>query len=363
MLPELTRCILADWNCLFPGVDKPGTVRYLGIPGSVEGGTTTFLAFRNECRRPSFVVKIHRDPSGQGQVFTERDVLNSLQTRGGLLAASVPRVILCEKITDCWVLVESVLDGRPMVAAMTQDGTPELETAASNIRLAAEWLAQLHAATRADAAAIPCLSKQEGLKTIEEFSSIFDLSKDERDYLMGVGDRLHAAESTGGFIQHGDFCRHNILVSHKSSRKQVGVIDWTFSKRAGLPLHDFFFFLTTYFLQVRKHHGVAGFVRAFEATFLERNPYSNVVKRCLREHCQQVGVDAPQIESLFALFLVERAAFEFQQVVWCSKRGGLPRLTLYLAGLDNRGYAQASKAQFWIHFFKTFVARRREFIA
>ncbi|MDA2912734.1 aminoglycoside phosphotransferase family protein [Acidobacteriia bacterium AH_259_A11_L15] len=308
-------------------------------------------------------MKIHRDPSEQSQVFTERNILSYLQTRSGLSATSVPRVILCEKITDRWVLVQSVLEGRPMVAAMTRDGRPELEGAASNLRLAADWLAQLHTATRARTAAIDSLLKQHALNTIQEFASIFDLSKSERNYLNGLGDRLDAATGGGVSVQHGDFCRHNILVSRNSRRTEVAVIDWTFSKRAGLPLHDLFFFLTTYFLQVRKHHGITGFIRAFADTFLDRNTYSSIVKRCLTGHCRQLNVDVSMVETLFAMFLVERAVFEFHQVLRCSRRGGLPRFTLYLAGVGNRDYAEAVKAQLWIHFFKILVARPGQFIA
>ena len=362
MLPELTSRIIEDWNGLFPGVDKPGAIHYLGIPGSVEGGTTTFLAFTNEGRKPLFAVKVHRDSDVEERVFNERAVLSYLQTRGGMLATSVPRLILCERIAGAWVLVQSILDGRPMVAPMTRDGGPELKDAVANIQLAADWLAQLHAVTRDYAAASPVLLVQDGLKTIEEFSTTFDLSPSEQDYLKRIGDGLGPASSGGGFVQHGDFCRHNILISRNSSGVKIGVIDWTDSKRAGFPLHDLFFFLTTYYQQVRKHTGIKGFIRAFEDTFLNRNPYSMIVKRRLADHCQQVGVDITTVETLFAMFLLERAVFEFRQVMRCSRRGGLPRFTLYLAALENLDYHQAMRAQLWVHFFKTLVARRGDFI-
>ena len=363
MLPDLSRRILAGWRDFFPITDKPETLCYMGIPGSVEGGTTTFLAFPKGCPRPSFVVKIHRDPGEQARVFIERDILNHLQEKGGLLAESVPKLILCEKIAGQWVLVESVLDGSPMIATMTDGGMPELKEAKHNISLAASWLVELRAVTRADSTPLLGQLKEGGLKTISEFSNTFELSRSEKDYLGEISDSLKVTEDFEWFIQHGDFCRHNILVSQNAgSVEEMGVIDWTFGKRAGLPLHDLFFFITTYFLQIRKGHGLKGFIQAFEATFFDRNPFSKIVKQCVSEHCLKVDVDASQVKNLFAMFVVERAMFEFEQMVQCAKRGGLPRFTLYLASQENLDYFQATKAQFWIHFFKTFVALRRKFL-
>jgi len=363
VLPELTRTILRNWNSLFPGVKRPKTLHYLGIPGSIEGGTTTFLAFMDRGSKPSFAVKIHRAPEAQARVLNERRVLSYLHSQSSMLIkSSVPQVILCERIAGVWVLVQSILDGRPMVATMTRDSMPELKDASANIQLAADWLAQLRAATRDDGTPFAALLKQDGLKMIEEFSSTFDLSPGERNYLKVVRDGLDVATAVGSFVQHGDFCRHNILISRDPDGVRVGVIDWTDSKKVGFPLHDMFFFLTAYYLQVRKQGGLKGFIRAFEDTFLNSNPYSIIVKRCLTDHCRQVGVDITTLETLFVMFLLERALFEYRQVMRCSRRGALPRFTLYLAALEGFDYPQALKAQTWIHFFRVFVERRRDFI-
>ena len=163
-------------------------------------------------------------------------------------------------------------------------------------------------------------------------------------------------------VQHGDFCRHNLLLSRNAKGSQLGIIDWTDSKRMGLPLHDLFFFLTTYFLQVRKQVGIEGFAQAFNSTFFEQNPYSSQVLECLRVHCRKMGIDIHLAQALFAMFLVERAIFELAQVTRCSERGGLPRFTIYLANLAHLDYPEAIQAQFWIHFFKLFVMHRGEFL-
>jgi len=59
---------------------RPEDIRYLCIPGSVEGGTTTLLGFLGGQRRPAFVVKIQRDASERELVERERMVLDALQS-------------------------------------------------------------------------------------------------------------------------------------------------------------------------------------------------------------------------------------------------------------------------------------------
>ena len=364
MLPKLTSYILSKWDEFFPGSETPRRVNYLGIPGSIEGGTTTFLAFTDKSKKPVFAVKIHRHPDSQDRVLNERDVLNYIQIHGGVLAGSVPRVILCEKIADVWVIVLSIIKGQPMPASMTNDGMPELKSAINNINTASSWLAKLSGLGKNDTTdEIAGLLKDESLKTIDEFLYIFDLSKNERDYLNHVADNLDVAINGRAYIQHGDFCRHNILLAINSGVTKVGVIDWTDSKRIGFPLHDLFFFLTTYYLQVRKYKGIKGFIRAFEDTFMNKTQYNRIVKQCITEHCRDIGIDAANVEMLFAMFLVERAIFEFRQIIRCAKHGSLPRFTIYLASQENLDYHQAVKAQLWPYFFSTFVARRGDFNA
>lgn len=364
MLPELTNYLLNNWYELFPSMDRPNKINYLGIPGSVEGGTTTFLAFTDKSGKPSYVVKIHRAPGERAQVFNERDILVHLYARGGGLCESVPRLVLCEMIADRWVIVQSVLPGRPMMAAMTSDGLPELGNATANIMIAKEWLVKFNLATKESAVSVLESQKKHGLKQIEEFQTIFDLSKTEREYLNEIADTIGALRNRNIdlFARHGDFCRHNILLPQDGSITKIGVIDWTFCKRVSLPLHDLLFFVTAYFLQVRKYHGIKGFTRAFEYTFFDKNVYSDFVKQCLMDYCQELGIDLSLLRTLFTMFLIERAVFEYQQLEKCMRRGELPRFTIYLAALQNKSCQEAIKEQLWIYFFQIFFKKQSQFI-
>jgi hypothetical protein len=362
MLPELTCRILDGWDNFLQGVDKPKVINYLGIPGSVEGGTTTFLAFGDKYSKPVFAVKVHRDPDGQDLILNERDILNYLQVKGGLLAASVPQVILCERIGHTWVLVQSILEGRPMCAKVTNNGIPKVEEAAEKFDLACRWLSNMHVVTQENEVLKFEEARKDTLNIIQEFPNTFELSNEEYGFVQKIADNLNFLSYAGLFLRHGDFCRHNILIDRCRGKTKISVIDWTFGRRAALPLHDLLFFVTTYFLQVRKHHGIPGFTRAFEYTFFDKSSYSELVKRYIAEYCQQIGIDLSLIKPLFAIFLMNQAILEYKKVLRCSRYGGLPRFTVYLATFENRPYHQALKEQLWIYFFHMFVKEQHRFI-
>lgn len=363
MLPKLTDHILEDWNDLFPGLNKPDSISYLGIMGSVEGGTTTFLAFTEKNSKPIFVVKIHRYPDVQEKVFSERDVLNFLQAKGGVLSASVPRLIFYKKISGVWMLVQTIIEGHPLSAAMGDNGLPEIKSAITNINLSANWLTKLHSIIPPDTSVEVSRQLIKGaLETIELCSQIFSLSRNDRVFLEEIAGSLNIVLKRGAFIQHGDFCRHNIMLAGNGSTMKVGVIDWTDSKRFGFPLHDLFFYLTTYYLQIRKYHGINGFIKAFEDTFLNVNPYSDKVKSCLIEYCSQFNIDLSNVRLLFGIFLINQTLFEYKKVLQCLGSGGLPRFSVYLGLNKNKDYPEVLKEQLWVYFFHTFVKQRHQFI-
>ena len=360
----MSNLVLEQWQNLFPNSTKPRDIRYLGIPGSIEGRTTTFLAFTENQREPVFVVKIHRDSGDRDQVLNERDVLLELQSKGYPLSASVPRLILCEEIADRSVLVESVLEGRPMMAAMTSRGLPEVENAAANMSLAKQWLLRFNTATmQAQVSTSNWLEEYEA-QQIRTFEATFELSRPERDYLREINAAIESPEfgDLDMVTLHGDFCRQNILVSQHGGETKLGVIDWTFSRPIGLPLHDLFFFMTTYFLQIRSSTGSASFTTAFEETFCDSNPYSHTVQRYVKEYCSELGISLSLVRPLFTLFLIERAVFEYLQLEKCARTGGLPRFSVYLAALENSDYREALKHQLWIGFFRNFVRQAHQFI-
>jgi len=358
MLPALTQRLLRGWEDLFPGTRRPGTIRYLGMPGSVEGGTATFLGFGDGRSRPDFAVKVHRDPARGELAVEERDNLELLRVKGGRLAGSVPRAILCEPIGGSWMLVLSILDGRPMGVRMTSSGMPDVGATAGDFEIVSDWLSELHRATL-DPGPARAAAQARALEATQACLEHFPLSMPEQERIQRVEEAVPALLEAGVVLGHGDFCRHNILVA---CRRQIGVVDWTQSERGSVAGRDLLFFLTTYFLQVRVQHGLEGFLGAFEQTFFRDTTYGGLVRDCVRRYCARLGIDQSTLRDLFALFLIRQAVDEYRMILRCARRSGLPRFIAYLAARRNATYDEALREQLWIRFFQFFVEREQHCI-
>jgi len=360
MLPELTKYMLTNWNRFFPVTRKPNNIDFLGIPGSVDGGTTTFLAFGDQMKTPLFVIKVHRHEDVYERVTNEVKVLNYLATCDDDISNTVPRLIISKKISGVWVLVQSILKGKPMDVIINKKGTPKLKYSEKNFRLITTWLEKLSLTSRSVDDSLCNRHSQYFKETIDNFTFLFGLSAKElylRDFII---ERISSIIEEGLCIQHGDFCRQNLLVFSPLIRTRFSVIDWTDCKRFGLPLHDLFFFFTTYFFQVRRGT-LKKITESFESTFFEDNSYSKLVKYYIAKHCEALSVERSNLSARFGLFLIERAIAEYQRLLKCSNNDVLPRFTINLALSERTDFKEALKKQLWIRYFRAYADKRELF--
>jgi hypothetical protein len=254
------------------------------------------------------------------------------------------------------------MEGRLMTAETDASGIPDPVAARGNYRIVADWLLNLRRATGGIAAPPSDYPREyyarEFLKTRsftkEAIEAVDEVMKNIPDLIERAGG--------GCAVSHGDFCRHNILVESGAAGKKINVIDWTFTRKASLPLNDIFFFAATYYLQARKRLGPEGFADASESTFFGDNPYSEVVAAAIKEYCSAVGVPAEDIGKHFAAFLIEQAVFESALQAARAKAWGLPRFTVYLASFDDKTYEEAVGEQLWTRYFLRFLDRRGDFL-
>lgn len=346
MLERVTRELL-DQAPEAHGFVRP-RVHYLGLPGSPEGRTTTFLAFVGDSARPSYVVKVFRDPRDRDRAANEATILRLLANTP--VATSVPRILTAIDDAGVWALVESYVTGRPMRARMA-GRAPERNDAERNLAAAFGWLATFQRVTTGGDTVV--VAAGDTTQTFAACAKFFVLNPEELGYLAATDDALRSSP-IASTIRHGDFTRHNILVA----RDRVGVVDWSDAHLSSLPLHDAFAFVTGYFLQLRPREGLAGFLEAFDTSFLSFNAFSALVARNIRAHGELLGVDRALIEPLFAAFLAERAVFEYDQVRRSLASGSLPRATLAFAAEIGADVERAPTAQYWIGFLRRLIARR-----
>ena len=352
MLPELTSLLFDRCPAIFGGARNPSAIDYLGLPGAVEGGTTTFIGFCPEQRRPLFAVKVHRDADAGQRAMNEEKVLNHLNTHAADLARSVPQVVLCDRVSGCWVVVMTILDGRPMGITLDAAGLPVLREAEENLQNVSAWLARLHRVQ------IPGFAPNHGTavafaaRKTEEFAAVFNLGIEELAFLEEINAIPHETVRTS--ITHGDFCRHNILVSDVTP--ELGVVDWTDSEAVGVPLHDLLFFVSTYFMQVRRKIGLDGIKDAFFQTFFGSTEYAALVQDSINAH-RDCLADRRPLRLQLGLFLVFQAMREAEKLERLTRTSGVPRITLWLAGEVDSEYEEARRASFWRYLFRDLSQR------
>lgn len=352
MLPELSDHLLQGWPAFFGAEAAPARLDYMGLPGSLEGGTTTFLAFAPGRKVPVFCVKAHRASGAERRAFQEAETLNYLREIG---ISGVPRGVTHGSIDGTAYIVSTILPGKPMSIVVGPNGIPVAESARMNFQKAFSWLERLHQTSRTHGEiAAPSAADWSLLR--REFSDAFPASQAQAGFLDLIGEGLAALRE--GFLQHGDYCRHNILVSDAEGEGALQVIDWTDSRRSGWPLHDHFFFASTYYLQARRSPGLEGFLRAFEDTFFSEEPYAQIVRAAIRDSASRLGIRSGLL-ALFGVFLVERALFERRQLLACRERSGLPRFAAYIAVADALAFESAPDSQLWIRFFCEAAEKRK----
>ncbi len=352
MLPDLTRHLLDDWHNFFPSQSKPRDLQYVGISGSVEGGTVTFIAFSASSSTPLFAVKIHRDPLAGERVLNEQHVLGYLDSNGMSVSTSVPRIILCKQIGPTWVVVQSILQGQPMGDNGLDENPVVMRKVVRNLDMASTWLEQLCQRTRTQDPSLTRSLLETSQATIDSFAATFDLSVQERDVVHAIREGLEGIISDAVVVQHRDFIRENILLTETET---VNVIDWTDSRRAGFPLHDLFFFLTNYFTRLGNGKGIEHLQSAFLNTFYTANPYSTLVKNVIHAHCHSIGCGQASLDLMFGSFLIEHAMYEYNKSQRYKQRGSVPKSVVHLAAETDCRYVDALRQQSWIHFFRVFA--------
>lgn len=331
-----------------PRFQKPQSLHYLTLSGSIEGGTLTMLVFPDQSKIPALALRLLRDESELPHFLNERDVLMQFQTLSSSLKNSVPKMLFCENLEGRWILGESVVEGAPLKNR-------------EELGLAFTWLKALAHETQKSSATGPLWQEAaEGI--IAEFQKHFTVSADEQNFFRNMRAALRACGQRNAMIYlvHGDFSRHNLFISKTKKETALHVIDWMSARRSPFPLHDACMLLTTYPLQNRKGPGLQGYLRALSNSFFASNDFSRLAKRWLLGHCADVGLDPKLLPFFFGLFLMEQSVLEYKRILALSKKGYIPRGAIYRESLEN--YEQALKNQIWVEFFHFFVAHRSSFL-
>lgn len=178
---------------------------------------------------PAFVLKIPYHPGSSGRLKRAFDHLTELAVRleGSSLSGSVPRAIFFGEVQGYPVLVESFLPGRSLVSLA--GNRARLKRCSSVFA----WLAQFGLCTlqRVPSEEI----RRRNLITPGFPVSELNLPESLREYAARTQDAMLREDDVLPLVfVHNDLIPRNVLLSEN----HIGLLDWEFSQRQGLPLLD-----------------------------------------------------------------------------------------------------------------------------
>lgn len=288
MFPLLGRYLLDNWTEVLPGTSTPDKLSFVQLPGS---RVSTFLILGGGRgagdRRPLLAVKIPRSRAGDDYLRLEYQNLERLAARWAHLPGflkGIPRPISLCAIGGKTVLILEGIPGSRLHTFPVRGLRP--------LARVSRWVADLQAATRAEAMLSAEDVEATFLEPIRRFSKGAELSAAATAYLRRLED--HARGLAGSafplVLTHGDFSVSNILLDVPAEGAYddaaVSVIDWTKSLDAGLPLRDLWHLLTAY------AKGLTPQTSSGRITWCLRGPgpYARTVRQWLDDYCNRLSL-------------------------------------------------------------------------
>lgn len=360
MLKKISNTLQKDWAEFFPNTKRPAYIDYSGITGSVEGATTTFLAFSRAQPSPLYIVKIYRQTEHSFErIRNEKEILFFIHNNYIKSTLQVPRIILTGAHEDIHFSIQAVLPGGPLNITMKADGNPCWKQTKYHLENLSSWLISLQKKSKHHLPEPPFSMEENFACKIKRFREIFTLSEVAVDFTDEILDNLRGMElDKNQFLQHGDFCRQNILFSKTERKSQYGIIDWTDAQFIGLPYHDLFYLFTTYFAVARTQIGTDVFSAIFEHYFVQQNKFNKLIQNILTNYTGHLSLNKDFCVYFFGLFLINQSLFEYDKLERCVEDGFLPRFNLSLAAQKNVSCSKALQEQLWIYFYHALANNR-----
>lgn len=278
---------------------------------------------------PAFVLKIPYDPASSARLKRAFDHLTELAVRldGSPLSGSVPKPLFFGEVEGTPVLVESFLHGRSLMSL------PGDRARLRGCLRVFAWLAQfgVHTVQRVRAEEF----QPRGLVIPDDVAGALGLPRPLREFAERVEEEMLRGEEPLPLVfVHNDLIPRNVLLSDH----HVGLLDWEFSERQGLPLLDGIDFAVNTIRMVRGE----GLWPAFQRFVLSGDSLAWQMRYEVRRLGAALGVKRRWIDGLLVGYLLRvlstTTAYgdDVLQAMALLSAGGLVRAFDDLAPAPNR---------------------------
>lgn len=252
--------------------------------------------------RPTYVVKMVRDPQYNVRLENEYRALSVLHDRDVDLTGTAPRVAFWGYHNELAIIGETAIEGEPFRARTAHDaGCPYLLDAL-------DWFTNLASAT-ADSRVATSADVSATLSTLfERFREIYQLVPAHDAFLQEQLEAIsHNRHVFPLVFQHGDPGPWNAIVTHDD---KVAFLDWEAAETQGMPLWDLFYFARSYSIGAARAQGVHDRLRGFSERFLSDTSLSRLFVDRIALYCERVGLHPTFVQPLFYTCWMHRALKE-----------------------------------------------------
>lgn len=256
----------------------------------------------SEGQRPSYVVKMVRDPIYNARLENEQRGLLLLRDKAIQHGEALPQVAFSGYHSGRMILGETAIHGRAFREQTTATAY------CPHFHAAVDWLTQLGAATADPAAArSEQVARRLGV-LFNRFAQIYDVSPRERAFLNGqIATIARNQDRFPVVFQHGDPGPWNVLITPTG---RVAFLDWEANEPTGMPLWDLFYFMASYCVGAARALRIHDSLKGFAHQFLGDSPVSRMVVESVARYCQQTALSAELVQPLFYTCWMHRALKE-----------------------------------------------------
>jgi SAM-dependent methyltransferase len=286
--PELEATLLDGWQRWGLGPEPESLASLMVTRGRRSINKAVSLVFAGSDLRPVIVIKRPRVPQSVEPMENEARVLEIVHRRpGGMHGA--PRPLFCRPLDGVLTLGETFLAGRPVAElirpanarAHALDATDwSADLAGRSTPLPAEsWRARLiH----------PVVARFE-----ENFGPAIDrgLVREARALLDSLGPLPLVCEQR-------DFSPWNLL---RTTRGELGVLDWESAEAQGLPGLDLIYYLTFLTAYIDGSIYTGDLVGARRACLDRKSAMGALAEECLGRYLERLGLPAAPLKALAVL--------------------------------------------------------------
>jgi hypothetical protein len=308
---ELRQLVQTRWETFGLG-PVPTSLSWLLLTGGLRSTSKVILlGFARAEGRPTIAVKMPRTPDSAWAVEREGEVLRALQSRLGPTAPSgIPRALICERVRDIPVLVETAFTGAPLLSAWTRSNYGDLALQASR------WLGNL-AGNRPP---IPPEKWRPRLveAVLTEFASNFGPAVDQK-FLRDLEAGLGGLPSLPLACEQRDFSPWNVLLTPEG---ELAVVDWESAEVDGLPALDLVYFLVNSCFSLDRARRSGRYRESYRRMLDPSTETGSVYASCVDLYCRRVGIDPSSIPVLRLLTWLVHSRSDYTRLY--EDQGGRP---------------------------------------